>query len=140
MKTFPLRKVTLMLALVAVLGLSGVASAHGGNDGRGNGRMGGHDITAGLTPEKQAAVQKLQADHLAATAPLRQQLIAKKSELNAQLYSNTPDDKKIQALTKEVCDLSNKLFEAKVNLRKQLVKEGVLASGGMGKKGKGADL
>lgn len=131
---------TLMLALVAVLGFAGFASAqshvpnaqeHGaGSPGMGMGMMGGNMM--GLTPEKQAAAQKIYADHNAATVQLKQQLFAKQSELNAQLYGGATDDKKVQILTKEISDLNAKLFESQVNLKRQLSKEGIPAMGGMG--------
>jgi len=121
---------TLMLALVAVLGFAGFASAQGHMGGQGMGATGGHMM--GLTPEKQAVAQKLQAEHAAATAQLKQQLFAKQSELNAQLYGGATDDKKVQALTKDISDLNAKLFEAQVNLKRQLTKEGIPAMGGMG--------
>ncbi len=142
MKTFT-KTLTLSLALVAVLGLAGVANAQGhgmgmmgGSDhgnmvgGNGMGMMGGMQ---GLTPEKQAIVQKAYAEYNAFAAPLSQQLFAKQSELNALLYGGAADSGKIAALTKEIGDLNAKLYSAQVNLRKQLVKEGVPASGmGMG--------
>ncbi len=126
---------TLMLALAAVLGFAGLASAqsHTPNvqeHGMGMGATGGHMY--GLTPEKQAAAQKIYAEHNAATAQLRQQLFAKQSELNAQLYGGATDDKKVQALTKEIGDLNARLFESQVNLKRQLAKEGIPAMGGMG--------
>lgn len=124
---------TLMLALVAVLGFAGFASAQGhgaGSPGMGMGMTGGNMM--GLTPEKQAAAQKIYADHNAATVQLKQQLFAKQSELNAQLYGGATDDKKVQALTKEISDLNAKLFESQVNLKRQLAKEGIPAMGGMG--------
>jgi len=121
---------TLMLALVAVLGFAGFASAQGHMGGQGTGMMGGNMM--GLTPEKQAVAQKLQAEHYAATAQLKQQLFAKQSELNAQLYGGATDDKKVQTLTKEIGDLNAKLFEAQVTLKRQLTKEGIPAMGGMG--------
>ena len=123
------------LALVTFLGLSGLANAQMMGSGMmgGQGMMHGNMMT-GLSPEKQAAVQKIYADFNAGTASLRQQLTSKQYELDAQLYSATPDDKKVQALTKEVSDLRAKLFEAQVNLQSRLTKEGVPSSymGGMG--------
>ena len=133
MKTIRMRTLTLALALAAVLGLAGMASAQGHMAG-GPGMQGGHMY--GLTPEKQAAAQKIYAEHGAATAQLRQQLFAKQSELNAQLYGGAADDKKVQALTKEIGDLNAKLLEAQVAMKRQLAKEGIPAMGmGMGMAG-----
>ena len=134
MNTIRMRTLPLALALVAVLGFSGLANAqmtgHGMMGGQGMGMMGGNMM--GLTPEKQAAAQKIYSEHYAATAQLKQQLFAKQSELNAQLYGGATDDKKVQALTKEIGDLNAKLLEAQVNLKRQLAKEGIPAMGGMG--------
>lgn len=145
---------TLSLALVAVLGLAGMASAQGmmgggmmGGPGMGGmGMMGGPGMGMGMggmygmAPEKQAAIQKLYVEYNTATAPVRQQLFAKQSELSALYYSGTTDTKKFQALTREIGDLNAKLYEAQMNLRNQLAKEGVPASGmghGMGMGGMG---
>lgn len=143
---------TLSLALVAVLGLAGMASAQGmmgggmmGGSGMGGmGMMGGPGMGMGgmygMAPEKQAAIQKLYVEYNTATAPVRQQLFAKQSELSALYYSGTTDTKKFQTLTREIGDLNAKLYEAQMNLRNQLAKEGVPASGmghGMGMGGMG---
>lgn len=111
------------LALAALLGIGVTANA----------QMMGHGTTHGyaLTPEKQAAVQKAYADFDAATASLRQQLTAKQYELEAQIVGGSPDDKKVQSLTKDVSDLSAKLFKAQVDLQGQMTKLG-LPSGAMG--------
>ncbi|MDQ7836626.1 MAG: periplasmic heavy metal sensor [Humidesulfovibrio sp.] len=142
---------TLSLALVAVLGLAGMASAQGmmGQGMGGMGMMGGSGMGMmgqgmgmggmyGMSPEKQAVIQKLYVEYNTATAPVRQQLFAKQSELNALYYGGTTDTKKFQTLTREIGDLNAKLYEAQMNLRNQLAKEGVPASGmghGMGMMG-----
>lgn len=136
MKTSRMHILTLMLALVALLGLSGLANAQimgpGMMGGPGMGMMGGNMY--GLTPEKQAAAQKLYADFYAKTATLRQQLNAKQYELNTLLYSPTQDEKKVQGLSKEIADLSAKLYEAQTAFQNQLAKEGlpVMGPGMMG--------
>lgn len=126
---------TLALALVALLSFNGLANAQM----MGPGMMGGQGMMGGmmmnLPPEKQAAAQKIYADFNTKTATMRQQLAAKQYELNAQLYSATPDDKKVQALTKEIADLNAKIFEAQVALQNQLTKEGIPAMNGMGMMG-----
>lgn len=132
---------TLSLALAALLGLANLASAQGPMMG-GPGMMGGYGygmgMISGLTPEKQAAVQKLYTDYSLATEPVRQQLFAKQSELNTLYYSGTTDTAKVQALAREIGDLNTKLYSAQANLRKQLAAEGVPASGmGMGGMGMG---
>lgn len=116
---------TMMLALVALLGLSGLANAQM----MGPGMMGGNMY--GLTPEKQAAAQKIYTDFYAKTATMRQQLNAKQYELNVQVNNPGSDEKKVQALSKEVADISAKLYEAQAAFQNQLAKEGIPAMGGM---------
>lgn len=120
-----------ILALVLLLGLSGLAGAQMYGPGMMGGGGWGGGADSGLTQEKYAAVQKLYSEHYQVTAEIRQQLYAKSSELNAQLYGGKTDDKRVQALTKEISDLNAKLFADQVNLRKELVKQG-LPVGGMG--------
>lgn len=126
MKKSRMHTLSLVLALAALLGLSGLANAQM----MGPGMMGGNMY--GMTPEKQAAAQKMYADFYAMTATMRQQLNAKQYELNVQLNSPGPDEKKVQALSKEVADLSVKLYEAQAAFQNQLTKEGIPAMGGMG--------
>ncbi|PKN08429.1 MAG: hypothetical protein CVU73_08275 [Deltaproteobacteria bacterium HGW-Deltaproteobacteria-8] len=123
-------------AAVLLLGLSGLSSAQMYGPGMMGGYGWGGGGDTGISQEKFAAMQKLYNEHYQATAQLRQQLFAKHSELNAQLYSGKTDDKRVETLTKEIADLNAKLFADQVNLRKQLVKQG-LPVGGMGNGGMG---
>lgn len=120
------------LFLALLLGIGGAAQAQmmGGQGmmrGGGWGRGG-----SALTAEQQAAAQKIYTEHYQATFKLRQLLYAKHSELNALLYNQSTDDKKIKSLTKEIGDLDAKLLEDRVNMRRQLIKAGVPAMGMMG--------
>lgn len=110
-------------AAVLLLGLSGLASAQVMPDGMGN--SGWITGDPGLSPEKLAAVRNIYNEYYQATAPLRQQLYARHSELSAQLYGGNTDDKRVQVLTRDISDLNAKLFENQVNLRRRLVREGV---------------
>lgn len=125
MKKSRMHTLSLMLSLVALLGLSGLANAQM----MGPGMMGGNMY--GLTPEKQAVAQKIHADFYAKTAPLGQRLNAKQYELDALLYNSSPDEKKVQALSKEIADLNAKLYEAQAALQNQLAKEGIPTMGMM---------
>ncbi|WP_235731759.1 hypothetical protein [Fundidesulfovibrio putealis] len=77
----------------------------------------------------------MDAEFYASTSSERQQLTSKQYELNAIIYSSNPDDKKVQALTKDVSDLRVKLYEAWVGFQKQMVKEGLPVMGDMGMMG-----
>jgi len=128
----------LTLGALLLLGLVGTVGAQ-----MGPGMMGGYGGYGyqTLTPEKQAAAQKIYADYYAQTNTTRQQLIAKQYELNALLYGGKADDKKVQELTKEVNDLRAKLYEAQVDLQKQLAKADIpVMGGGMGGIGMGPGL
>ena len=90
-----------------------------------------------LSPEKKEIAKKLYEEFRDATAATRKELIAKRHELDAQLYSAQPDEKKIQALAKEISDLRAKLYSARISMKGKLIKEGIPV--GYGKHGKGHD-
>jgi len=116
MNTFTLRTASISLALAAVLSLSCLAAAAESCCGQ--------DATK-LSPEKREIAQKLYEDFYQSTEKTRQELIAKRHELGAQMYSAQPDDKKIQALVKEISDLRAKLYSARISLKGKLIKEGI---------------
>ncbi|EFL49798.1 conserved hypothetical protein [Solidesulfovibrio fructosivorans JJ]] len=112
------------LAAVLVLGSWSIAGAQ-----MGPGMMYGYGYQ-NLTPEKQAAAQKIYGAYYSQTSGLRQQLVAKQYELNSLIYGGKADDKKVQALTAEVSQLRSKLYEAQVALQRQLAKEDIPFMGG----------
>lgn len=114
------------LTLAFITAFAGFASAQG------HGMMGGMGNT---TPEKQATMQKLHADFNTATADLHKQLFAKEAELDAALYADKPDEKKIDALTKEINDLNAKIYAEKVKMHKAMAKEGIVPGKGQGMMG-----
>ena len=114
MNTFNFRIISFSLALAAVLGLSGLAAAADFSCGPG---------MAKLSPEKREIAQKLYEDFSQSTAKTRQELIAKRHELGAQMYSASPDESKVQALVKEISDLRAKLYSARISLKGKLIKE-----------------
>lgn len=136
----PLLATTVALA-ITLFGLSAIASAQ-----MGPGMMGGYGGGYGhgyayqtLSPEKQAAAQKIYGAYYTQTSALRQQLVSKQYELNALIYGGKADDQKVQALTKEISEMRSKLYEQQVALQRQLAKEdipfmggGMYGAGGMG--------
>lgn len=129
-----------ILTLAFVTAFVGLASAQGMMDGMGN-----------MTPEKHATMQKIQTDFATATADLKKQVFAKESELNANLYGENVDDKKVEALTSEINALNAKIYAEQVKMHKQMAKEGIVPMGGkgmmdgkgcpmMGGKGKGGGM
>ena len=123
MNTSTFRIASLSLALAAVLGLSGLSAAAEFSCGPG---------MATLSPEKREIAQKLHEDFRQSTEKTRQELIAKRHELGAQMYSATPDESKIQALAKEISDLRAKLYSARISLKGKLIKEGITLGYGGG--------
>jgi zinc resistance-associated protein len=119
----------LALAIALVIAFAGIAGAQ--RRGMAGGGMGG------MTPEQQAAMHKLHAEHAAATAGLKQQLFAKESALTGELYSEKPDEGNIEALTKEINAIHAKLYAEKVKLQRQMAREGILPRGGQGMMGGG---
>ncbi|WMW66328.1 periplasmic heavy metal sensor [Nitratidesulfovibrio liaohensis] len=98
--------------------------------GQGMGMMGGGGYQ--LSPEQQAAVQKIYQEQGQTVMNLRQQLAAKQYELNAATMGPNPDEKKALSLVKDISILNEKLITAEFDLRKQLAQQGIPSSGGMG--------
>ena len=123
MNRMKIASTAMALALVAVIGFSGIASAGPHHRGYQN-----------LSPEQQKAMQDTYTEFDKKVEPLRQQFHAKKVELRA-LYSQgtAQNDPKVQALVKELGDLDAKLYAARTDLRRQLNDKGVPVYGGMGR-------
>lgn len=138
---------TLGIALASLLTLALTASLALARPGvgPGNGPAGincpgyGYNMSQ-LSPEKQAAFQKLHDDFAAKTEQLRANLGVKRAELYALAVSSNPDQAKIDALTKEIGDMQGQLLAARVQFRTQVNKEigpNVMGWGGMGRGGMG---
>ena len=130
----------IVLSALAILALtSSLALARGGMGGQG-GQGGCPGMGGGwgqLSPEKQAAFQKLHDAFAAKTAQLRADLGVKMAELNALSVATSPDQAKIDAVTKQIGDLQAKLLSERTQFRIQVSKEvgpGVAGGGcpGMG--------
>lgn len=139
-----------LISLAALTGFSGVASAenttadsqqttqgmkngHGGMNHKNMGaQRGGH--MANMTPEQQAASQKAFDEFQTKTADLRKQMMSKNYEYKALLTAGTVDDKKIEAVSKEISALRDQIAEQRVQLDIQLAKAGIPMMGhrGMG--------
>lgn len=111
----------LLTASLAMARPGGPAGNGGPGYGPGNGPCGA--AYAQLSPEKQAALQKLQEAHYAKTAQLRADLGVKRAELNALSVTGNPDTAKVQALSKDLGDLIGKLTAERTLFRAQVAKE-----------------
>ena len=138
-----------IISLAALTGFSGVASAQNTmpagqqaqstNQGVDRGyhkNMGRHQggRMANLTAEQQATSQKAFDEFEAKTADLRKQMVSKNYEYKALLTAGTIDDKKVEAVSKEITALRDQIAEQRVQLDIQLAKAGIPMMGhrGMG--------
>lgn len=132
MHTYKMAGLVFALGALLWLGQAGTAGAQF----MGPGMMGGYGGYGygyhSLSPEKQAKAQQLYADYYSKTITLRQQILAKQSELNALIYSGKEDEKKLQGLTKDIADLRSKIFEQQIALQRKLAKEDLPYMGNMG--------
>ncbi|UTF49784.1 periplasmic heavy metal sensor [Desulfomicrobium sp. ZS1] len=104
----------IILALTLFFALAGFASAQGLGKGM-----------SALSPEKQAIVEKAHEEFATATADLKKQIFAKESALNAQIYGDTADEKKIEALVSEINALNARVYAEQVTLHRKMAKEGI---------------
>ena len=125
------------LVTTLFLGFSGGAIARdggygGGYHGGGCGGMGGMSTAPTLTPEQTATVEKLHADFFTATVAIRQQLIVKRAELQAELLGNKPDPQKVEKLSTEIGTLRGKMINERNALASKLEEAGISTTyGGM---------
>lgn len=114
---------TMLLTGSLALAKSGGPAGPGGGPGYGPGYGPCGAAYSQLTPEKQAALQKLQAAFYTKTVQLRADLGVKHAELNAASVATTPDTAKIEALSKEIGELIGKLTAERAQFRIQAAKE-----------------
>jgi hypothetical protein len=106
-----MKKFVTVAAIISVISLAGIqtASAHGGNYSNNNDYCGSYDTDDRTFTEKDAeAIEKFQTE----TKSTRKEIVVKRSELNALLRNENPDEKKVAKLTGDLYDLESE-FEAK---------------------------
>ncbi|WP_243359698.1 periplasmic heavy metal sensor [Fundidesulfovibrio terrae] len=106
----------LSLAVVALLAVSSLALAQ--PYGRGPNAW-----LAGVPQEKQEQVAKLYGEGRQKLYELESRKWAKQAELNALLASPKPDSSKIEALAKEIGNLSSMVYQERVALQQRIAKE-----------------
>ena len=114
MNAFNFRSLSFFLVLMVMIVLSGSAVAAQPYYGPG-----------GMSPEKQEIARKLYEDFYKNTEAASRELVSKRHELSAQMHSQNPDEKKIQALIGAISELRTKLYSARINLNSKLVQEGI---------------
>lgn len=126
-------------AIAAILVLSMAAlSIAGPGYGRGYGRggcggpgYGANGAYSQLTPEKQVAVNKIYEKYQVKFAELRDQMWAKHATLQAMINGGNADEKKIAALTSEVSNLRQQMWDMRDAMGAELEKEtGIVAGNG----------
>jgi len=107
-----MKKTVTAAALIAALTFAGIqtASAHGGRffsgGNYGPGYCGNYDNDSrSYTAEDQAALEKFRDD----TKAVRREIVVKRSELNALISKDNPDETKVAELTGELYDLNAEL-------------------------------
>ena len=104
-ETNKMKKIVTIAAILSVIGFASyqAASAHGGY---GAGYCGTYNSDArGYTEEDQAAFEKFRND----TTTTRKEIVVKRSELNALLGKDNPDETKVAKLTGDLYDLEAEL-------------------------------
>ena len=129
-----MRKIMAGLAVTTlVLGSASLALARGHHGGHYGGMMNGYAGNCGtscytggyqnLTPEKRAAGDKLIREHAAATNPLREQLQARRLELDALSRNPNAQPESISRLAGEVAKLSSQLRSSRAEFRDKMAAE-----------------
>lgn len=110
------RLMTVSLVVAALLASASLALAQ--PYGRGF-----HGWMAGLPQEKQEQVAKLYMEGRQKIYELESRKWTRQAELNALLASDKPDSSKIEALAKEIGNLSSMVYQERVALQQRIFKE-----------------
>jgi zinc resistance-associated protein len=101
-----------------------------GNGGPGNGM---NNYYSQLTPEKQVAVDKIYEKYSPKFTELRNQVLTKRSTLQAMVNGGNADEQKIGKLTADISKLRTQMWEMRGSMSNELVKEtGITAGKGYG--------
>lgn len=123
---------------MSIVTLSLALGGHAGFCRHGGGPAPLYGGPGGLTVEQMTAMQELGQQYGQKMQPLMQMQWAKQSELEALYAAGAKDDDaKVQSVRKELTDISNKLYAADADMRKQMQDKGIPYMGGMGMMGRG---
>jgi zinc resistance-associated protein len=113
-----------MVAIVAVALLASGAMAWAPGHGRGWGYGAGYGYAAipNLTPEQSSKLQEIREANLKEIAPLQEKLFKDRMELRTLWASQNPDQAKINALQKDLLNISATLQEKRTNARFEMRK------------------
>ena len=103
-----MKKLVTAVAIISIIGFAGIqaASAHSGYSNNNDycGSYGTYDKV--YTEEDVEAYEKFYAE----TKSARKEIVVKRSELNALLRQDNPDERKVAKLTGELYDLETDLY------------------------------
>jgi zinc resistance-associated protein len=105
-----MKKIMTAAALLGAISLAGIqtASAHGGYYSNNSDYCGSYSTDdRTLTNTDAEAIEKFRTD----TKSVRKEIVVKRSELNALLRNDNPDERKVAALTGELYDLESEFEE-----------------------------
>ncbi len=105
-----MKKLITAAALISVISLAGIqiASAHGGYYSNNSDYCGSYSTDdRTLTNTDAETIKKFRTD----TKSVRKEIVVKRSELNALLRNDNPDERKVAALTGELYDLESEFEE-----------------------------
>ena len=123
----------LLLTCAAVATLIAVPSFSNDAAARGHNGNGAHQMYQNLTPEAQATLNKLRDEHYQKVSPLREQLWAKQTELNALSGNPAVKPEEIKKLVAEISALRSQMTKERQAFRTQVSKEtGIANPGGFG--------
>jgi len=104
-----MKKIVTVAAILSVIGFASyqAASAHGNYYNKGDYGYCGSFTTDGSTYNKEdaEAIEKFQTE----TSAIRKEIVVKRSELNALLRNDNPDEKNVAKLTGDLYDLEAEL-------------------------------
>lgn len=105
-----MKKLVTAAAIISVISLAGIqtVSAHGGNYSNNYDYCGSYSIDDRTFTEKDAeAIETFRTE----TNSVRKDIVVKRSELNALLRNDNPDERKVAKLTGELYDLESEFEE-----------------------------
>ncbi len=103
-----MKKLLISTALIGLIGFAGIqaVSARGGYNNYGYCGNYGNGYSA-LTEKDSEAIKKFRTE----TATVRKEIVVKRSELDALMRQDNPDEKKAAKLTGEIYDLQTRFAE-----------------------------
>ena len=104
-----MKKIVTVAAILSVIGFASyqTASAHSSFHNNGYGYCNPYTSDeAALTKEDAEVIEKFQTE----TSAISKQIVIKRSELNALLSNDNPDEKKVAKLTGDLYDLKTELY------------------------------